>query len=399
MSRATTEHRGPPWAWIGSFLAHGVVLAAILALPRRPPPPSQPAIEGVAVELIDASTLAPPPVFEPVPPQPAAPPESPSTETPQPETPTTEQPPRSAPDSNRPAIPASPSPATSDAPTTDDAPVTDDAPPPSGSLLTMRGASRSAARGVPRPNVIAPKAPSKPLPLPSAPLGPALPPNAPPDDRPARSLAAAGFKRRKDGTYKYRDPHAAFTAKLHPNGRVEFKFKGTAVHRMGMSDAMRAGAGEELFARAKRALLKRTFELRLAMAEDWAKTQIDRTLSDLGPQLDKIWRRSDWPAAKRRKAIFSLWDDCEEAPPKRAKDDRTVDSVLDHARKNAGKKARKKIVAFVRRRLPQGSENAYSDDELRSLNAGRRSRRKFAPYPETKKEGTSEVPSPGHEPG
>lgn len=248
----------------------------------------------------------------------------------------------------------------------------------------MRGASRDTPTSVPRPNVIVPKAPSKPLPLPRAPEGPAPPPTPSFSDRPARSLADAGFKRRKNGTHRYRDPHAAFTATLHPSGRVEFKFKGTAVHKMGMTDAMRAAAGEELFARAKRALLKRTFQLRLAMAEDWAKAQIEAELAKLGPQLEKIWRRPDWSAFKRRQAIFTLWDDCEEAPPKKKAKPVSVDSVLDGARKTAGQKARKKIVTFVRTRLPSGSENAYTEEELRTLNAKRHSRRRFAPYPKDK---------------
>jgi len=45
----------------------------------------------------------------------------------------------------------------------------------------------------------------------------------------------------------------------------------------------------------------------------------------------------------------------------------------------AGKKARATIEAFIRERLPEGSENAYTDDELRRFNA-RAGAVRFEPY-------------------
>ncbi len=46
----------------------------------------------------------------------------------------------------------------------------------------------------------------------------------------------------------------------------------------------------------------------------------------------------------------------------------------------AARAARATVIAFIRRRLPAGSDDAISDDELAASNATRVSREPFAPY-------------------
>ena len=78
--------------------------------------------------------------------------------------------------------------------------------------------------------------------------------------------------------------------------------------------------------------------------------------------------------------LFTLWDDCEEATPEGPGATKSVEATLDQARADAGTKARKQIVAFIRDELPAGSADAYSSAELERLNASRQSRERFSPY-------------------
>ena len=71
------------------------------------------------------------------------------------------------------------------------------------------------------------------------------------------------------------------------------------------------------------------------------------------------------PAA-RRDALFELWDECAETGPEQLV--------------TAGREARKLVVGVIRARLPAGSADAYSSDELVALNKTKQSKATFAPY-------------------
>jgi hypothetical protein len=82
--------------------------------------------------------------------------------------------------------------------------------------------------------------------------------------------------------------------------------------------------------------------------------------------LDAVWAEARWPAAQRRRVIFELWDECSE------------DGAEELVR--ASQAVRATIEAFVRKRLPRGSADAFTDDELDAINAGRGDRPRFRPY-------------------
>ena len=81
--------------------------------------------------------------------------------------------------------------------------------------------------------------------------------------------------------------------------------------------------------------------------------------------LEHIWR-APGDARRKRRLLFTLWDECAEAG---------ASDVVTTARAVRGA-----ILAFIRRRLPRGSRAAYSDAELDALNAARTSRERFDPY-------------------
>ena len=214
--------------------------------------------------------------------------------------------------------------------------------------------------------------------------------SSPRTDGAPRSLGEAGFKRRRDGRMVYRDPRGKFKAYLHPDGRVEFKNMPVAINKStlmpampGMSEAVRAAQGNELYRNEKKQLLDETFELRLSLAVGAARRHIDAQLDRLYRDLLDIWHDDESPAPTRRRLLFERWDECEEAFSGRAKlnpefgDD--GQARLDVIRAEAGKDARKRIEEFIRRHLPRG-EDGYSRDELEALNRRRKSRTRFDPY-------------------
>lgn len=168
----------------------------------------------------------------------------------------------------------------------------------------------------------------------------------------------------------YSDPdprQTKWTAELFPDGRVRF------------TDLVRPfPSRREFYIPQKRALLNATAELRTKMAIAFATTNIERQLGRLHRELEAIWR-SDRPPHTRRALIFALWDECVEsqsANPDKIEGQSEVDALRDAA----GARARAEIIAFIRAKIPVDSADRYTEAELRSLNAARVSKERFAPY-------------------
>ncbi len=221
-------------------------------------------------------------------------------------------------------------------------------------------------------------------------------PVPPPDDAPQLTTAEDfGFVPNPDGTYTFEDPDPAviFVATLLPDGRVRFRDKlhpgldgiaitpvGIAVVLPGYKHIASVVNGVELWNRRKRRLLARTRKLRLHMAVDFARRNIDRQLAQLYRDLLAIWT-SDGPPPGRRVRIFETWDDCEETLDVRLRGfEKAATSTLDELRRSAGTRARKRVIAFVQRHIPADSVDAYTTAELRSMNARRQSTARFDPY-------------------
>ncbi|HUS68872.1 MAG TPA: hypothetical protein VMZ28_30255 [Kofleriaceae bacterium] len=95
------------------------------------------------------------------------------------------------------------------------------------------------------------------------------------------------------------------------------------------------------------------------------RRNLDAAVARAPAKLERIWR-SEWSAAEKRALLFELWDECAEEGSS---------GVV-----SAANAVRAAVIAFVRRRLPHGSRDAFTDDELRALNRRRTSRARFEPY-------------------
>jgi hypothetical protein len=80
--------------------------------------------------------------------------------------------------------------------------------------------------------------------------------------------------------------------------------------------------------------------------------------------LETLWRTTTDPA-QRRLALFALWDECDEG---------------ESSRGEAGERARTMVIGWIRAKLPEGSPDAFTADEIAKLDAARSSRQHFVPY-------------------
>lgn len=127
--------------------------------------------------------------------------------------------------------------------------------------------------------------------------------------------------------------------------------------------AIRQAGGDPYRAR-KQKLLDATYEERAEQRAVYTSEQLARSTEMMRANLVRLWRTIADPA-ERRVALFELWDECEEGEgPTGA----------------AGARARGHVIGWIRARLPAGSTDAYSADELAKLNAARQSIQAFTPY-------------------
>jgi hypothetical protein len=206
---------------------------------------------------------------------------------------------------------------------------------------------------------------------------------------PAPSGKDYAFSNEK-GKLVYRDPGGRFIATLNPDGRVNFRNKGakatwTNIGMAGPGDLIAAAAGDDPYARLKAALLKATFEMRLGMAVGFQKKQLEKRLSRLDGELDKIWADERRDLTSRKELLFQRWDECDEPDDVKGAAElpgfgAVENSDLDDARHDAASEARERILKFIREHAPKGSAEAFTAAELADMNRRRASKAKFDPY-------------------
>jgi hypothetical protein len=118
------------------------------------------------------------------------------------------------------------------------------------------------------------------------------------------------------------------------------------------------------FASRKLKLLDDTRAERVASGGRFRDAQLARSAELMTRTLEELWRATG-DAATRREALFELWDDCAEG---------------DEEAGAAGERARAIVIGWIRAKLPAGSPEAYSDEEVRELGARRHSKQPFTPY-------------------
>lgn len=237
------------------------------------------------------------------------------------------------------------------------------------------------------------------------------PPRPVPIDPPQTSVEAADrlkLQRLPDGGYLHKDPDAGFTAEIRPDGSVRFRdthlgpqdpqikapgldlLRGQPLPEKPFRDdlvphgpygpppilfsfGMRFGGGADAALatrryRAKQAFLDVTAPMRSKMAEQHSSKNTDAALVRLGRELVAIWKDAAVPLSIRKQRVFERWDGCSEAEPD------------DDPKTHPGERARRRIEKFIRTHAKPGTEHAYTDVELRRLNAHRRSKASFDPY-------------------
>ena len=107
-----------------------------------------------------------------------------------------------------------------------------------------------------------------------------------------------------------------------------------------------------------------TSKLRAELTARARKDRLEQSLAALPGRLDQVWSDLNHSARQRRGLLYAMWREA---------------AGSDDEVGVAGRKARATIEAFIRERLPEGSEDAFTDDELRRYNA-RGGGIKFDPY-------------------
>ena len=172
---------------------------------------------------------------------------------------------------------------------------------------------------------------------------------------------------RPDGGGTYAADKTTYTMKVAADGTVDFSDKPN-LQRKGLGAsfdvtdwAMRA-SGQDPYASAKLDLLDRTRDQRVALGKRYRKQQLARSAVIAQGNLDRLWVRVT-DTAERKRALFELWDECVETG---------TPEELEGSRA-----ARRVILGFARDRLVEG--DAYTQEELRALNAKRKSKDRFEP--------------------
>lgn len=113
--------------------------------------------------------------------------------------------------------------------------------------------------------------------------------------------------------------------------------------------------------------LKLLDDTRLERAEKGLKyneEQLARADQLMQQNLERLWAGTQNPD-ERRAVLFELWDECTEGEGLQAE---------------AGGRARKMVVGWIRARIPAGSAGAYTAHDIAALDAHRTSHAHFAPY-------------------
>ncbi len=171
---------------------------------------------------------------------------------------------------------------------------------------------------------------------------------------------------RPDGSLEYRGH--AFTARIAPDGAVSFSDRDAVQAdemlqggpaRFDLTDMAMRGAGQDPYAAEREWFMEHTEEVRARLETEARSRERDAALRGVPGRLASIWNQ-ERPAFIRRRAIFRMWDDCDE--------------------QGDGLNVRRQVLEFVRTQIPQSSTDAFTVEELRRFNGERDSTMEFDPY-------------------
>ena len=180
---------------------------------------------------------------------------------------------------------------------------------------------------------------------------------------------------RPSGGGTYRAEVGKSVARVERDGTVTFEGPSTIDQVIGFGSELvqlnpmpliNAATGDDPDAAAKMRLLDETRELRIQMRQAADRENLRMATRAQRPRLEAIWKNKRLPVSERRRRLFIAWDECAETGSA---------EVVETARA-----IRAVVLAFIRRVVPRGHPDAYSDAEIARLNAERSSRARFDPY-------------------
>lgn len=173
------------------------------------------------------------------------------------------------------------------------------------------------------------------------------------------------LQRRSDGTQVWQGPR--LTGIINPDGTVRFEDRPnvqtegfSASGTFDLTEAIMGAEGQDPLRAEREYFMRQTEELCAQLEAEHRRREMSQGLSRLPGRLEGIWAATRRTPAERRARIFSIWDE-----------------MVDDEN---GARGRAIIIRWIRERLPEGSEHAYTDEEIRRFNASRESREEFAPY-------------------
>ncbi|MEO8554785.1 MAG: hypothetical protein ABI678_32630, partial [Kofleriaceae bacterium] len=123
------------------------------------------------------------------------------------------------------------------------------------------------------------------------------------------------------------------------------------------------GVGDAYNARKLKALDETRLE-RAEMGDKYKAEQLAHAALLMQQNLERLWAGTH-DLDERRLVLFQLWDECAEG---------------EGPEGEAGERARKMVIGWIRAHFPAGSPAAYTPHDLAALDAHRSSHAHFAPY-------------------
>lgn len=184
--------------------------------------------------------------------------------------------------------------------------------------------------------------------------------------RPWLSQTHPTLVQRPDGSREYTGH--AFTARIMPDGSVRFSDRGPieggemlqgGPARFDITDMIMGSQGQDPYRAEREWFMEETEEVRVELETAAAARIRADAMAGVPGRLAAMWGRST-PAPIRRRAIFRMWDECDE--------------------EGDGATVRRQVIAFIRAEIPQTSADAFTVEEMRRWNSDRESAAEFAPY-------------------
>jgi hypothetical protein len=171
----------------------------------------------------------------------------------------------------------------------------------------------------------------------------------------------------KDDGYHYDGP--SISAVIRMDGTVDFNehairdFKGLS-GGFDLTDIAMRGKKQDPYRYEKEKFMEHTSKLRGELQTRARRDRLENSLAALPQHLSEVWSDGSRSVRERRGALYYMWREA---------------AGSDDEVGQAGRKARSMIESFIRAQLPEGSPDAFTEDELKRFNS-RASAIKFDPY-------------------